>query len=214
MPYDNRSAAVLPQAVAAGLRSRVPSRDPRFRHCLQQGLPPINGPPAGFNAQACRGKERSSRPPTIHSVRDAARRGRGSVDLLTTPDTTQRINPIRLVAMAMAAVASCARRLSLTHTEALSNGAQQYPQQLGSDFARLILDDAKKSQATRKSMRIIRRFQKRPCAPQCGSMWFRSGTATGRIRTGDLRFTKPLLCQLSYGGVSISIACAGVYAIP
>ena len=25
-------------------------------------------------------------------------------------------------------------------------------------------------------------------------------TATGRIRTDDLRFTKPLLCQLSYGG--------------
>ncbi len=24
--------------------------------------------------------------------------------------------------------------------------------------------------------------------------------ATGRIRTVDLRFTKPLLCQLSYGG--------------
>ncbi len=27
------------------------------------------------------------------------------------------------------------------------------------------------------------------------------GTATGRIRTNDLRFTKPLLYQLSYGGV-------------
>ena len=24
--------------------------------------------------------------------------------------------------------------------------------------------------------------------------------ATGRIRTDDLRFTKPLLCRLSYGG--------------
>ena len=30
------------------------------------------------------------------------------------------------------------------------------------------------------------------------------GTATGRIRTGDLRFTKPLLCQLSYGGSRFS----------
>ncbi len=26
--------------------------------------------------------------------------------------------------------------------------------------------------------------------------------ATGRIRTDDLRFTKPLLCRLSYGGQS------------
>ncbi len=35
------------------------------------------------------------------------------------------------------------------------------------------------------------------------------GTATGRIRTGDLRFTKPLLCQLSYGG-KLSYAPAGL----
>ena len=28
-------------------------------------------------------------------------------------------------------------------------------------------------------------------------------TATGRIRTDDLRFTKPPLCRLSYGGGSV-----------
>ncbi len=32
-------------------------------------------------------------------------------------------------------------------------------------------------------------------------MWIAPATATGGTRTRNLRFTKPLLCQLSYGGI-------------
>ena len=41
---------------------------------------------------------------------------------------------------------------------------------------------------------------------------FPGRTATGRTRTDDLRFTKPLLCQLSYGGVRTGIVAADYYA--
>src|SRR3989304_3038809 len=40
--------------------------------------------------------------------------------------------------------------------------------------------------------------------------WFASLRAGGRTRTGDLRFTKPLLCQLSYSGAVASLPSANV----